>query len=237
MTQPARVSITKNPINITQFEIVNAEDPAAKELKLSWQFTGEAPRDGWLLLYTVDGAATPSVIQCDGTSAVIAPRIPGATYRFTLQSANGTSVLNNLHSCVCPDAETFNQNGLPGETVTAQLLKTPENKNWRYDSISDSDFTDTFAVGESISVVLRAESPFYLPGTKTWILYVYTDPHGNVLFEHSSQEEVSWKSIWSGGDAKTGELDVPSAPDAPGTYLLNIYMDGMSMAQIPLTIQ
>ena len=36
---------------------------------------------------------------------------------------------------------------------------------------------------------------------------------------------------------KTGELDVPSAPSDPGSYVLEIYIDGMTMTQLPLNIQ
>lgn len=237
MTQPARINITENPINLSLFTMVNAQDPTLEELELSWQFTGDAPKDGWLLMYTIDGAVTPTVIQCKDASAVISPRIPGATYRFTIQAADGTTVLNNVHRYECPETESFNQYRLSADTVTAQLLKTPEEANWRYEMISDSDFTDTFTSGDAISVVLRAESPFYLPGAETRILYVYRDIYGNVISDLVYQEKVYWKNIWTGGDAKTGELDIPIAPTSPGEYVLDIYIDGMSMALLSLTIQ
>lgn len=237
MTQPARISITKDPIIVTSFEIANEQDPTLDDLKISWQFTGDAPKDGWLLLYTIDGAATPNVIRCAETAAVISPLVPGAKYRFTIQSPNGTSILNNVYSFDSSEAEMFNQHSLSAETVTAQLLRTPADKNWRYESISDQDFTDTFSSGDKISVVLRAESPFYLPGNETKILYVFSDAHGNVFSDLVGQEKTYWKNIWSGGDAKTGELDVPVSPTTPGSYVLNIYIDGMTMAQIPLTVQ
>lgn len=237
MTLPARFSITKDPIVIDLFTVENDQDPTKDHLQLSWEFTGDAPKDGWLLMYTIDGAATPNVIKCTEPSAVISPRIPGAKYRFTLHSANATSVINNTFSCECPEPEAFDQHGLSSQSVTARLLKTPEQKNWRYESISDSDFTDTFAVGDKISVVLQAESSFYLPGKETKVLYVYSDTYGNAAANLAQQEKAQWRIIWTGGDAKTGELNVPMTPDSPGNYLLNIYMDGMTMAQVPLTIQ
>lgn len=237
MTQPSRISITKDPIVIDQFTMKNDQETSPEMLELSWQFTGYAPKDGWLLLYTVDGAATPSVIKCEEPSAAISPLIPGAKYRFTIQSANGTSVINSVNSYEYPEAEVFNEHSLSADTVTAQLLKTPDSKNWRYESISDKDFTDTFTSDDKISVVLRAESPFYLPGNETRILYVYRDTHGNAISDLACQEKTYWKNIWSGGDAKTGELDVPTTPSTPGNYVLDIYINGMAMAQIPLTIQ
>lgn len=237
MTHPARISITKEPIIIENFTIGNAEDPTKTSLQLSWQFTGLSPRDGWLVLYTVDGATTPTVITSDEPNVEVFPRIPGAKYRFTIQSPNATSVLNSVHTFECPEPETFNNYSLSADTVTAHLLQTPEKSNWSYESISDSDFTDTFSIGDRISVVLQAEAPFYLPGNETRILYVYTDAHGNALSDLTRQEKAYWKNIWSGGDAKTGELDVPSSPDSVGSYILNIYFDGMLMSQVPFTVQ
>lgn len=237
MTQPARATISQDPINVTQFTIANAEDPSEKDLELSWQFEGNEPEGGWLLLYTIDGNATPNVVKCEKASAVVSPRIPGAKYRFMIQAVDGTTVLNSVHTYECPEAESFNQYSLSADTVTAQLLKTPEDKDWRYETISDSEFTDTFAIGDRISIVLRAESPFYLPGAETKILYVFRDTHGNVISDLVYQDTVYWKSIWSGGDAKAGELDVPIAPTNAGSYVLDLYIDGMTMAQFSITIE
>ena len=235
MTEPARFSITKEPIVINSFTVENDQDSTKDHLQLSWEFTGDAPKDGWLLMYTVDGAMTPTVIRCAEPSAVISPKIPGGHYRFTLHSANGTSVINNTLSCECPEAEKFDNFGLTSEQVSARLLVTPELQNWRFESISEDDFTDTFAVGDPISIVLQSDSGFYLPGNEVRILYLYTDAFGNAIADLVHQEKMYWKNI--GGDAKTGELDIPIAPDAPGNYLLNIFIDNKAVAQAPLTIQ
>lgn len=237
MTQPARITVSEDPLNITQFTIADEEDPTLGDITLSWQFNGEAPKNGWLLLYTVDGAATPNVVKCKDASAVVKPRIPGAKYRFTIQSADDTSVFNSVHTYECPETTSFDLHSLTAEKVTVTMLKTPEDKNWRYETINDSAFTDTFASGDKISVVLRAESPFYLPGSETRILYVYRDAHGNVIPELAAQETEYWKNIWNAGNALTGELDVPTAPVNAGSYVLEIYIDGMTMAKLPLTIQ
>jgi len=234
MTQPARVSITEDPINITQFTLNDTRNP---DLQLSWQSTGETPKGGWLLMYTMDGALTPTVVKCESASASVSPRIPGAKYQFVIQAADGTSVINQVYSYASPAAERFDQHGLSANSVTAQLLKTPEKKDWRYESISDSDFTDTFTVGDNISVVLRSEASFYLPGNETHVLYVFRDMHGNVISDLVSQEKIYWKNIWAGGDVKTGELDIPTTLTTAGNYLLDICMDGMLIAQLSLTVE
>ena len=237
MTQPSRLNITENPLLIDSFTVADPDDPTLDKIELTWEYTGEEPEDGWLLMYTIDSSSTPTVIKSKDTSADIAPRIPGAKYRFTIQTAEGISVFNNSYIYECPETTAFEEHGLRAETVTADMLVTPKDKNWRYETINDSSFTDTFAVGDRISVVLRAQSPFYHPGNETHILYVYRDTHGNVIQDTAAQEKIYWKNIWSGGDVKTGELDVPTVPSSPGSYVLEIYFDGMTMAQLPLTIQ
>ena len=117
------------------------------------------------------------------------------------------------------------------------MLKTPQDMNWRYETINDSSFSNTFETGESISLVIRAESPFYLPGNETRLLYVFRDTHENVIQELTAMEKVYWKNIWKGGDAKTGELDIPITPSVPGSYVLELYIDGMIMAKLPVTFQ
>lgn len=237
MTQPSRLIVTENPVHVESFAVADPDDPTLEKLELSWTFAGDSPKGGWLLMYTVDGAETPTVVKSKDTSAVVIPRIPGAKYLFTLQTADGTTVFNNTHTYTCPKTTAFDQHGLRADMVKADMLITPTDKDWRYETINDSAFTDTFAIGDKISVVLRAESPFYHPGNETRILYVFRDTYGYVIADQAVQEKVYWKNIWSGGDAKTGELDVPTAPTVPGSYVLEIYIDGMTLVQLPLTIQ
>lgn len=236
MTQPARTNITKNPINITQINTVNAEDPTAEALEISWQYTGDAPEDGWLVMYTIGGSTTPNVVKCEKASASIAPWVPEVKYQITIQAADGTSVFSNVHTLVSPAAEPFEKHSLSADKLTAKLLKTPEKKDWLYENISDSDFTDQFAPGDSISVVLRSSATFYLPGAQTRILYVVRDAHGNAIPDLISEKTIVWKKIWSGGDAKAGELNVPKVPVSTGEYVLDIYFDGMSVAHLPFSV-
>ncbi len=237
MTQPARISITEDPVTVSGFTLKNEQDTTAGDLMLAWDVAGDKPRGNWLLMYTVDGAATSNVMVCKDTTAVISPRIPGAKYRFTLQLADGTTVFNNTHTYTSPEAAPFDQHGLTSQMITGQLLKTPEKANWRFETVGSDVYTDSFAVGDSISLVLKAESTFYLPGSETRILYVYRDAFGNVIPNLASQGKAYWKNLWTSGDTRIGEFDVPTAPESAGSYVLQIYIDGMMMTELPLTIQ
>lgn len=233
MTQPARASITANPINITSLNVDEAE---LDQLTVSWEYTGSEPDGGWLLMYSIDSSSIPNVIKCDEPSAVISPRIPDAKYQFTIQAADGTSIFSNVHSYTAPSAEDYDENGVTAKDITGYLLKTPEDANWRYDKLGEDALTDQFVSGDKISIVLHGSTNFYLPGTELDILYVIRDAHGNVLPDLVSTAHDYWKQIWYAGDYHYGELDLPTAPVNVGEYSLSIYFNGLFITEISFSI-
>jgi len=232
MTEPARTSITANPLNITSLSV---DDSAVDTLQVSWEFAGAAP-EAWLLMYSVDGSTDLNVIKCDTPAAAIAPKIPGANYQLTIQSVDGTSIFSNVHTYTCPDAPAYDQNSIKAENITASLLKTPEDPSWNFDRVGRDALTDQFALGDRISIVLEANVDFYLPGTPLDILYVIRDEYGNVLPEYLCEAQDNWKQVWNGGNTHYGELDLPSAPDKAGSYVLSIYFSGDFIATTSFTI-
>jgi hypothetical protein len=206
MTQPARTSITANPVNITTIDV---NDSASDKLQVSWDYAGTTPEDGWLLMYRIDGTLDLNVIKCNNASAVITPKIPGAKYEFTVQTVEGISVFNNMHTYECPAAHGYNANGVQESDFMIQLLKTPDNSSWSYDNTDSTSYTDQFNVGDPISVVLYAEPDFYLPGTDITVLYVIRDAYGYIIPEYVFEAKENWRSIWYTGSYHYGELDLP----------------------------
>lgn len=233
MTQPVRAGITANPINITA---LNVDDSESDELTVSWDYAGADPEGGWLLMYSMDGGNTQNVVKCKTASAVIAPKIPDAKYLFTIQAADGTSIFSNVHSYTCPSAEVFSENALPAENIRGMLVKTPDEDSWLFDQLGSEAVTDEFAIGDKISVVLHGTKDFYLPGSEVDILYVIRDAFGNVLPELIGEEQHYWKQIWSDGDYHYAELDLPHVPSAAGDYTLNLYFNGLAVAELEFTI-
>ncbi len=233
MTQPARTSITENPINITACHV---DESNLDQLTLTWEHTGEVPEGGWLVMYSVDGSSTQSVARCDTASTIITPRFPGADYQFTIQAADATSIFGNVYSYTCPDADLFGDHGLSSEDITAQLVKTPDKKNWHFGNVGQDAVTDQFAVGDSISIILHGDTNFYLPGSSVKLRYVLEDAHGNVLPGYAAEEKHNWKDIWYAGDYHYGELDIPKLPETAGKYKVTVYIDGLYLAQAEFTL-
>jgi len=232
MTQPARVNITANPITITGFS-VSEETPG--QLNVSWEYTGHAPDGEWLLMYTLDNSDTPNVVKCTEESAVISPKIHGTTYRFEIQATDNTTIFANSYQHTCANAEIFDSYGLSAEKITAYLLKTPEG-DWTYDTVGNDAFSESFTIGDSISVVLRAATDFYLPREDIEVLYVIRDAAGNVLGDLVVKETIDWNALWFDGDYHVGELDIPKVPTKAGNYSVSIYFNNAAVTSTTFAI-
>lgn len=233
MTQPIRTNITTNPITITEF--TTSEETPGK-LDISWQHEGKAPVGGWLLMHRVDNAEKSDVIKCDKPTASISPKIPNATYHFEIQAADSTSIFSNQHEVTTTGAEVFDFQGLSGEKIVPYLLKTPEDQEWTYESISNDDFTNSFSVGDSISVVLHGTVGFYIPEEEISAMYVIRDKDGNVLSNLVTEETLNWKDLWFDGDPRRGELDLPVSPAEAGSYTVEIYFDNFILTTAEFTL-
>lgn len=236
MTQTVRTTISANPITITA---VSVDDSDPEALTVTWEFSGEAPTDGWQMLYYIDNSETPQVARSETNSAVIPIRVPGATYTLVFQTTNGSTVLDDSFTYACPDAEEFNSERLMlgASVITSNLLRTPKD-NWGYQDVNGSrDYTDTFQVGDRISMLLHADvRSFYLYADATNILFVIRDGDGNVLQNLVKLETSEWDNIWNDDDIHYGELDLPAVPDQPGDYTVYVYFNGGLVATNTFTI-
>ncbi len=240
MTQPARATITANPIYVSNIQ-VNFDDPM--NLTVTWDFTGDAPEGGWLLLYTIDGSARQQVVQCEGNSGVIGVRVPAATYDLTIQAADGRTVFDGVSSFKVPNAEIYENAPqafyprVQAEYFFVHLLKTPEVENWTHSNVSQANYTTTFASGEPISVFLYYMKNFYIRHENITVMYVIRDESGKVLTDHIGLENLDWRDdMWRGQNYHYCGLDVPSVPTEAGTYTLGVYFNGYAVTNVEFTI-
>ena len=232
MTQPSRIPVSADPIFVSKFHF---DEKSATELKVTWDYTGNEPEGGWLLMYTVDGSGS-QLLTCEKNATVISPLIPGAKYEFKIQSADTRTIFNNVALYQAEEAKAFTANAFVPENVSADLLRTPEDTAWTCETVGEDAFTNTFSVGDAASVALRSSSALYHPGTKTKVLFVFRDAYGNVLPELVSETTCVWKTIWDAGDPKNGELSVPQLPVATGNYVMELYFDGGLAARFEITM-
>lgn len=232
MTQPSRISITSDPIHVSGFRM---DETAQTEMVVSWDYTGTVPEGGWVLVYTVDGSGSQT-IPCEKATAKISPLIPGASYAFTLQAADGRTVFNQSTHYQAKDAAVFAENKFEIANLSFDLLKTPEDSNWYFETIQPDAFTSTFAVGDSASMVMQSSTALYLPGSKTRVLFVFRDSYGNVLPELVTEVSCIWKDMWVKGDTRTGEINLPLLPSSPGSYVMELYFDGCFVTDFDITM-
>lgn len=232
MTRSAQLEITPDAIAVSGFTVVNESSVSATYLDLTWDASGRMPEGGWLLSYSIDGAASSSVIRCEDPSASIEPRIPGAVYQFSLAAADETTVYGSAYRYECPKAPDYSGNRLSAADIESWLLKT-QDASGGYDP---SAGVDTFTPDDRISLVLHATTEFYRPGSKVNVLYVIRDFLGNAVPELTAQEQMIWSQIWNGGDIHYGALDIPHTPLAPGGYTLDVYIDGGALTSLPFRI-
>ena len=232
MTEPSRILISADPISVSGFQM---DENAQTEMKITWEYTGNAPEGGWLLTYTVDGSGS-QMIPCEKASAEISPLIPGANYEFVLLAGDDRTVFNNRMEYQSNEAKDFSENKFIIQNVTFNLLKTPEDSKWHFETIGAESYTNTFAPSDSASMVMESSTDVYLPGNKTQGLFVFRDAYGNIIPELVTETSFNWKNIWNSGDSKTAELDIPKIPTAPGTYKLELYFNGCFVTEFDITI-
>ena len=233
MTQASRVSISANPITLTDFRI---DESNSEELTLSWQYQGSAPEGSLMITYTLDSSDLPSVVKAEGTTAVVAPRVPGAVYHFTFEAEGDVSVFGGSQAYSCPAAQTYSGNQTSGDNISCHLLATPEEGNWDYTAISTNSSNQSFPAGQPLSVVLQSLYGNYLNSDDINILYVFRDTVRGTSAELIGEESRNWHDLWNESNSRYAELDIPVVPTRAGDYVLDIYFNGMAVASANLTI-
>lgn len=154
MSQNAWIAITANPISITDCAI-QADD--LNQISLAWIPGSHAPAGGWILLYTYGaGEENTEALQTVESAAVISTVLPNTTYTFSIQAADGTTVLNGVHTVTTPEAPAFSQYGLDASQVFMAAFPTPEDPDWATRDVEPDQQTTQFAPSSSIAFVLEA---------------------------------------------------------------------------------
>ena len=232
MTQNAWISVTARPITVTSFALDTADGGG---MQLSWQYIGNAPQDGWVLMYaTTPDAESMEAITTQEPFAVIEPVLPGATYYFQLQAAGGTTVAGGSYQAIAPEAAPYDHNGVRPDMLAATLFLPPEDSSWVDRGVIDPERQTSFAPGSKIGFMLQALDWFSFdnPEDEVDILIAIRDQDGKL--ETYTWNTIIWKNIWNNA-CFFGEI--AGVPDTPGAYKLEIYFDGGLLQSIPFTVE
>ena len=233
MTQNARAYVTANATTINTVHVETPQD--AYVLNVSWNFSGVAPQGGWLLMYSVDGSDHHAVIPCSEPRAVIEPRLPGVTYEFTIQAADGSTVFGGDSTYDSLDTTSFTSLGVNAKDIQASLCPTPEKENWTYEDVDDKSYTSRYAPGKKASMVIYSAEHPEKSSKEFQVMYVIRDSEGHILLDLVNFETFTWDELWNEG-SRYCCLDIPSIPGTPGKYTVEIYFNSQLLVEKTLNI-
>lgn len=232
MTSGSRCYVSANSITVTSASAVTLN---ANRMQVSWSYEGPAVTGNWLLMYSIDGSDRQEVIRCADTSAIIAPIIPDAQYTFTISLEDGSTVFSKPITGIVPSPAIFSGYTVTAENMTAIMVKTDDltkmtEKNWQ--KLSDCQYaTTTFRVGDSVSIPLRMSKTYDTSPDNIISLFVIRDEEGNLVSSEYNQR--TWTSMWYQNNCT---LTVPSIPDAPGKYTMDVYFNGGSVCSFSFEV-
>ena len=221
MTVGTRFNISTDSIAVSDVKVDSAEPG---KLQVTWNYDGTIPEGGWLVLYTIDGSPEQQVIPCSDNACTITSLIPGATYSITIQTASGTTALGGLAQYTAPAASPFNNFNVTASDMEFSMCKTPNKVDWDHNDVTDGNYTTSFKIGESASLVMHLTKKTPKSDDMVTTMYVIRDAQGQ--FVSAKEETRTWDEMWNN---RYGELTIPVMPETAGTYTVEIYFDGASV--------
>ena len=219
MTQSTTATVSANPVTITSISATPGDNDA---LTLKWDYIGEAPAEGWILDYTIDGGA-PMTLSCTETSAQL-NNYPGSVYEFDVRPVGDSTCYNNHLSYETAEAAMFSNYGVTANDMRFYMCRTPNKKNWDRFDVPRSEYTESFKIGEKASFLVELRKDYEKSTNDITVTYIIRDEAGVPVSLNS--ESSTWKKLW---DKKFCELDIPQMPETAGNYTIDIYFNGQQI--------
>ena len=206
-----------NSLTVTDFKLDSSD---SSKFILSWYAT-QTPPDGWILLYTIDGGSAKEITCKTENQITISPIIPGSTYEFSLQPADGTPVLGGNRKFTVPKADDFSGFGVTSDNMQVYMCRTPDKSNWTRNDVKKYDYVTEFARSERASFLIRLLSGKQKSDEEVITVIVVRDSSGKVIT--TSSVSKTWTEMW---DDNYFELDIENMPESAGNYEVCLYFDG-----------
>ena len=220
MTQSASVSVSAYPITITA---LNANVGQGDVLNLTWSHTGEAPADGWILDYSVDGGA-PITVSCKEAAAQIT-KYPGSKYEIDVRPVGDVTCFNTHLSYEVEKAEKFSGYGVSADDMSFYMCLTPKKENWDRFDVPAQDYKTSFEVGVKASFLVELWKKAKNSDDKVTVTYIIRTEDGVPISLNSV--DSTWNKLWN---KKFCELDIPQMPETAGNYTVEIYFNSQRIA-------
>ena len=221
MTQSATASVSANPITLSDISTSVSPDNA-NELVLNWNFTGEAPADGWILDYTIDGGA-PITVSCAENSATVA-LYPGSKYEFDINPTGEITCYNKHLSYEAPAAAKFSRYGVSADDMSFYMCLTPEKTNWDRFDVPAPDYKTSYTTSERASFLVELWKSYEYSEDAVTITFIIRNEAGQPVSVNSV--DSAWNLMW---DKKFCELDIPEMPDTVGKYTVDILFNNQKV--------
>lgn len=236
MTQNTWIAMTADPACLSGCT-VDLDTPG--QMTVEWTYTGTAPQQ-WVFLYSYgDDAASIEPIVTDTASAVVSPMLPNTSYVFTIQSASGSTVFNNLFSAALPEASAFRGHGVTDMALATYAVpqkpetedETEEEWTWGLTEVLEQDTKDTFAPDETPVLVLTAEGTLDQAEAEVSTLIVVRNADG-VPVDYVVGK-LNWNEMWTGNHYL---CELTRLPQAAGTYTIEVYLNSLLAASAELHV-
>lgn len=220
MSVNQRVVVGANSVTVSEFTVDSSKSDV---LRLTWNANRDIPAEGWTIRYTVNDVTATETVTTSENSAQI-PVVPGGNYNFTILDGVGNAVLGGPFTHTQSAAAAFDAFAVKQADITARLCKTPAASSWSYRDLADTDYVNSFAAGEKVSMVLALSGSAQNANESVLITYAIYDENGSLTsFSHDTQ---IWQTMWYQNYC---ELDIPGIPTDVGTYNVIVYFNGMEI--------
>ena len=225
MSVGGRFYISKNAVTVTNLTAT----PNRGGLDVTWQYAGAEIGSEWILSYIPEGSTVETAVATNGASGRIEGIVPGAQYTIRVQLKDGTTVIAGTQSMAVPEAQPFNDFGATAEGMVWQMCLSPNEPGWIWWAVSS--FQESFTADEKAGFVVRLTNRYGVSGDPVTVVYAIRDAEGKLVSSHSVTD--TWSNMWY---QFYGEFDVPSLPQTPGEYTMDIFFNGASVHHQNFTI-
>lgn len=225
-TQSADITVPADPLNVTGYTTTVT---APWAMTLSWEYTGTAPANGWILHYSVDGGEQINV-TCPENQAEIA-LAPGCSYVFTVSAADETLCFSDAFTYGPVDVPAFEGYGVTAGDMTLSTVLRPDKANWGVVDLTDEDYKSNFAASESVSILAHLSKTYTVSDQTITTTYVVRGSDNRMV--SLDTQDRTWRNMWY---QRYCELDLPQMPTAPDTYTVDIYFNDLYVGSVQFTV-